>query len=452
MPHATLKRVIATATWSLVEGNLVFRPGPVVVIVVPVSDPTELTDLREVVEGPLREIAARFSKFLAERWPHQALVIFTLECTGRPRKVAGATAITEKITIAELEQLKATVPPDSQTTTHAELGGADRTVWAALDAGGTLLALVPRSPRARCPQPALLGALFGIVATSIRQQVAQASPDYLAESRAASTERARTIAEMAAAHETALVTILTALRSTRLDDHHARLAATDAASAALVALRSAQTSDLALSEEPAHSAFTRLRREVRQMLRHHDAELEFVTPPKDAHPLPGEIAHAARAMTCTAVLAFTTQPELTRLRIAWSTDSTTLYLDIRDRESGHLDAPALRRQLDGRAKTLGATVDVDAVPGWGSRVAIAVPFEPASDQPDDALLSALNRRELEVLRLVSRGRRNKSIAEDLGITESTVKFHVAGVLKKLEVSSRGEAAALALAAGITTAD
>ncbi|MGX1541524.1 helix-turn-helix domain-containing protein [Streptomyces adustus] len=63
-------------------------------------------------------------------------------------------------------------------------------------------------------------------------------------------------------------------------------------------------------------------------------------------------------------------------------------------------------------------------------------------------MADLNRRELEVLRLVARGRRNKAIALDLGITESTVKFRVAGVLRKLGVSSRGEAAALALSAGL----
>ncbi|MGW4488323.1 response regulator transcription factor [Amycolatopsis sp. NPDC004368] len=418
-------------------------------------DAVELTELREVVEGPLREIAVRFSRLLADGWPHQALVIFTLECTGRPRKVAGAPAITEKITVAELEELKAAVAGHRPVTTQATLGGTERTVWTVLDPGGTLLVLFPRPPRplrARCPQPELLAALFGIVATSIRQQVAQASPDYLAESRAASTERARTIAEMAAAHETTLVTILTALRSTRLDDYRARLAATDAASAALVALRSAGKSDLVLSEEPARSAFARLRGQVRQMLRHHDADLEFAGPAKDAHPLPGEIAHAARAMTGTAVLAFTAQPDLTRLRIAWSTDATTLHLDIRDRESGHLDAEALRGQLEGRAKTLGAAVEVDSVPGWGSRVAIHVPFAPASDPADEAKLPDLNRRELEVLRLVARGQRNKAIAHDLGITESTVKFHVAGVLKKLDVSSRGEAAALALTSGLIAGD
>lgn len=185
------------------------------------------------------------------------------------------------------------------------------------------------------------------------------------------------------------------------------------------------------------------------MLRHHDADLEFVPPAKDAPALTGELAHAARAMTGTAVLAFTAQPTLARLRIAWSCDDSLLRLDIRDQESGRLDANELRIQLAGRAKALGATVDVDAVPGWGSRATIALPLAVAAESADAPGLSQLNRREIEVLRHVAQGLRNKAIAARLGITESTVKFHVANVLKKLEISSRGEAAVMALSAGIT---
>ncbi|MGJ3560698.1 hypothetical protein ACR6C2_28745 [Streptomyces sp. INA 01156] len=264
--------------------------------------------LREVIEGPLHEIARRFSRFLSDRWPHTALVVFTKECTGRPRKVAGATEMVNKVTIDELEQLKALVEPGLPLSTTAAIGGAARAVWAVRDPVGTLLVLVPRGSRKQFPQPAALSALFGIVATSISQQVAQASPDYLAESRAASSERARTITEMATAHESALVAILNTLRATALDDRRARVAATESASVALVALRSAQKSDLALSEEPAPAAFTKLRRDIRHLLKHHEAHVEFVPLAKAARPLPGEVAYAARAMTRTAVLALTAQP------------------------------------------------------------------------------------------------------------------------------------------------
>ncbi len=69
-------------------------------------------------------------------------------------------------------------------------------------------------------------------------------------------------------------------------------------------------------------------------------------------------------------------------------------------------------------------------------------------RPDEQQLGDLNPRELEVLGHLATGKRNKAIADSLGISESTVKFHVAGVLKKLGVASRGEAGAIALEAGI----
>ncbi|MGW4393809.1 response regulator transcription factor [Amycolatopsis nivea] len=86
--------------------------------------------------------------------------------------------------------------------------------------------------------------------------------------------------------------------------------------------------------------------------------------------------------------------------------------------------------------------------GWGSRVSIVLPRSLARDSTEPPGLSRLNLRELEVLRHLAQGLRNKAIAERLDITESTVKFHVANVLKKLEIGSRGEAAVLALNAGI----
>lgn len=52
----------------------------------------------------------------------------------------------------------------------------------------------------------------------------------------------------------------------------------------------------------------------------------------------------------------------------------------------------------------------------------------------------LSPRELEVLALVARGKPNREIAEDLYVSENTVKTHVANVLAKLHLRSRTEAA------------
>lgn len=55
---------------------------------------------------------------------------------------------------------------------------------------------------------------------------------------------------------------------------------------------------------------------------------------------------------------------------------------------------------------------------------------------------ALTRREREIMDLIQRGQSNKEIARSLRIEPATVKNHVHNILEKLQVSRRGEAAAL----------
>lgn len=64
------------------------------------------------------------------------------------------------------------------------------------------------------------------------------------------------------------------------------------------------------------------------------------------------------------------------------------------------------------------------------------PKKPIQESP----LKTLTSRELEILSLIAKGMSNKLIAHELKITDSTVKVHVKNLLKKLNVSSRLEAA------------
>lgn len=61
---------------------------------------------------------------------------------------------------------------------------------------------------------------------------------------------------------------------------------------------------------------------------------------------------------------------------------------------------------------------------------------------------ALSRRELEVLTLVAQGLNNRAIAEQLFISENTVKNHVRNIHEKLQVHSRMEAVVIAVRAGV----
>jgi len=60
----------------------------------------------------------------------------------------------------------------------------------------------------------------------------------------------------------------------------------------------------------------------------------------------------------------------------------------------------------------------------------------------------LTERELEVLEAVARGERSKEVASHLGISERTVKAHLASIYQKLEVDSRAAAIAIAAQKGL----
>ena len=66
------------------------------------------------------------------------------------------------------------------------------------------------------------------------------------------------------------------------------------------------------------------------------------------------------------------------------------------------------------------------------------------------LIEPLTRREQEVLELLAEGLPNKAIAARLGISDQTVKFHVASISAKLGATNRTEAVRLALRRGLLT--
>ncbi len=68
--------------------------------------------------------------------------------------------------------------------------------------------------------------------------------------------------------------------------------------------------------------------------------------------------------------------------------------------------------------------------------------------PPNSLVEALSAREREILLLVAHGDSNKLIARQLDIAETTVKVHVQGILRKLQLSSRVQAAVYAAAHGL----
>jgi len=68
----------------------------------------------------------------------------------------------------------------------------------------------------------------------------------------------------------------------------------------------------------------------------------------------------------------------------------------------------------------------------------ATPAEPAVSL-EERLRKLLTERQIDVLRLLSQGKPNKVIARDLGISEGTVKIHLAAIFRALNVRNRVEA-------------
>jgi two-component system nitrate/nitrite response regulator NarL len=68
--------------------------------------------------------------------------------------------------------------------------------------------------------------------------------------------------------------------------------------------------------------------------------------------------------------------------------------------------------------------------------------------PPPSRLAVLSPREHDILRGIALGQGNKEIARSLGIAETTVKIHVQHILRKLDVSSRVQAAVIAAEHGL----
>ena len=135
-------------------------------------------------------------------------------------------------------------------------------------------------------------------------------------------------------------------------------------------------------------------------------------------------------------------PSARILMLTMSDDESDLFEAIKAGASGYLlkDLPgeevadAIRRVHDGQA----------IIPP-GMAATLLTEFTRLSQEPEPISGSAplLTDREVEVLRLVARGLANREIADELVISENTVKNHVRNILEKLHLHSRVEAAVYA---------
>jgi DNA-binding NarL/FixJ family response regulator len=114
----------------------------------------------------------------------------------------------------------------------------------------------------------------------------------------------------------------------------------------------------------------------------------------------------------------------------------------------------LRRQLEAASIEVVAefATAVDARRSGVTTDAVVATTDAAGRLPDDegVVDEPLTARELQVLEQLADGLSNKAMAERLGISDQTVKFHVASIMGKLGTSNRVETLRRAVRRGLIT--
>lgn len=116
----------------------------------------------------------------------------------------------------------------------------------------------------------------------------------------------------------------------------------------------------------------------------------------------------------------------------------------------------LRREIDGAFAIVGTFADLasawagapDADACLVAKDAIGAAEDVAYEDSRD--VETLTEREIEVLGLLAEGLSNKGIAARLGISDQTVKFHVASISGKLGTHTRTETVRRAVRSGLIT--
>ena len=128
-----------------------------------------------------------------------------------------------------------------------------------------------------------------------------------------------------------------------------------------------------------------------------------------------------------------------RFAVVWGPNRNVGPLFV-NKHGKRLSSRSVRRKLDKYLKNAGLDTDIIVTP----------PDAPSEteDPVDGVFEEALTHRELEVLELLAEGLPNKGIAQRLGISDQTVKFHIAYIMGKLGASNRVETVRRAVRRGL----
>jgi DNA-binding NarL/FixJ family response regulator len=148
----------------------------------------------------------------------------------------------------------------------------------------------------------------------------------------------------------------------------------------------------------------------------------------------------------TRVIA-STNPSVAVLVLTMHDDDESVFAAVQAGARGYLLKGADQDEIERAIHTV-ADGGVIFGPALADRIAsYFAGLRASSPAPADAF-PQLTAREVEVLRLVARGRNNHAIADELVLSEKTVRNHVSNIFTKLQVADRAEAIVRARDAGL----
>ena len=127
-----------------------------------------------------------------------------------------------------------------------------------------------------------------------------------------------------------------------------------------------------------------------------------------------------------------------------------VYAALQAGAAGFLLKDVSPEHLVGAVRTV-AVGDALLAPSITRRLVERFASPPAAPAVAPEALARLTARETDVLRLLARGMSNAEIAEQLVVSEATVKTHVAGILAKLGLRNRAQAVVIAYESGLVRA-
>jgi DNA-binding NarL/FixJ family response regulator len=141
----------------------------------------------------------------------------------------------------------------------------------------------------------------------------------------------------------------------------------------------------------------------------------------------------------------TRHPEIKVLVLTTYDDDEWVFDAIRAGASGYLLKDTPREKV---IEAIQGTVTGDSFVDPAVTGKLLAQVVSKQEQPASVITSQLTDREVDVLRLIARGLNNASIAEQLHLSEGTVRNHVSAIFTKLDLTDRTQAAILAIRHGM----